>query len=77
MAPAKKSAPKKSAAKKASVLADDLDCAFCHLGCVQPCASQTASVAAIPSSVLARTTPLLPDSGRPGRIERPKWFLAA
>ena len=66
-----------SAAKKASVLADDLDCAFCHLGCVQPCASQTTSVAAIQSSVLALTTLHLPDSGRPGRIERPKWSLAA
>lgn len=66
-----------SAAKKASVLADDLDCAFCHLGCVQPCASQTTSVAAIQSSVLALTTLHLPDSGRPGRIERPKWALAA
>ncbi len=66
-----------SAAKKSSVLADDLDCAFCHLGCVQPCASQTASVAAIRSAVLALPTLLPPDSGRPGRIERPKWFLAA
>ena len=66
-----------SAAKKAPVLADDLDCAFCHLGCVQPCASQTASVAAIQSSVRALTTLLFPDSGRPGRIERPNWSLAA
>lgn len=63
--------------EKTAVLADDADCAVCHLGCVQPSLNQTSPVVEIRTAALARTTVLPVVPGCPGRIERPKWSLAA
>ena len=53
--------------------ADDPDCAFCHLGCAQPLASQATFVPALLNGVVARAVPPRFDAWLPSPIERPKW----
>ncbi len=63
-------------AKKVGAIADDPDCAMCHLGCVQPPTHQTTVVVDTPAAASTTLSSQRAESGRPGRIERPKWTLA-
>ena len=73
---AKADADGEAAAKKAGALADDPDCAMCHLGCVQPPANSPTVVVDTSDAASATRLHLCAENGRPGRIERPKWAFA-
>ncbi|MCW5662339.1 MAG: hypothetical protein KIT35_00750 [Piscinibacter sp.] len=73
---AKADADSDGAANRAGGMADDPDCATCHLGCVPPPKHQAAMAPDVPIVPIVMHPSLRADKLRPDRIERPKWILA-